>query len=279
MGAALFILPVVSSAAFDKDLFYGLQLDAQVSEMQELLIDEGVYSGPITGNFFSLTLKGVKNFQAKHSINQTGYFGPLSRAKANEILAAKGVTPSSVVSESGTPTSTPPTVISKNTNDTVTFVNALLEQVKILQQQITVLQSQQQAQTQAVQQQTQTLEQIQQNTVLTLQTPAVLAPEQVVRLGILDNDEQTETKTVNVYLDSMPPAEQKNISRYLLPWKARYATRCVASGNWNGEKPVEGSETVVLDRTQPQEYTFTLTCTNDFGSSVTRNVNISVLAR
>lgn len=87
MGVLLF--PAVSFAAFDLDLRYG-SAGAEVFELQEFLTAEGVYTGPITGNFYSLTLAGVKAFQTRESVQPvSGFFGPLTRAKANALLAVE----------------------------------------------------------------------------------------------------------------------------------------------------------------------------------------------
>jgi peptidoglycan hydrolase-like protein with peptidoglycan-binding domain len=80
------LVPGVSFAAFDTNLSYGAR-SPKVLELQEFLTDQGVYSGPITGNFFTLTLSAVKAFQTKNSISPvSGFFGPLTRAKANSLL-------------------------------------------------------------------------------------------------------------------------------------------------------------------------------------------------
>ncbi len=71
---------------FTKDLLYGMTGSDQVIQLQKFLTDQKLYSGPITGNFYSLTKKAVIAFQKAHGINGTGYFGPLARAKANQIL-------------------------------------------------------------------------------------------------------------------------------------------------------------------------------------------------
>ena len=77
----------ISSASFDKDLFYGINNDPQVLELQEFLTSEGLYSGPITGNYYSLTVQAVKNFQEREDIKPVaGYFGSLTREKANQFL-------------------------------------------------------------------------------------------------------------------------------------------------------------------------------------------------
>jgi len=165
---------------FSKDLYFGIQNDSEVTKLQEFLTSEGVYSGPITGNFFSLTLKAVKDYQTREGISPAaGYFGPISRAKANTGLSTQiEASNAQAVSETGT-TPTPPIVL-KTTTDIVntmqTQLDALLQQVALLQQQLQTQQQTQQTvqnlQTQ-VAQQTQTLQQIQQNT--TPSTPAIPA--------------------------------------------------------------------------------------------------------
>jgi len=155
---------------FDQDLYYSMQESNDVKELQEFLTDNNFYSGPITGNFFSLTLAGVKRFQSANFITPlSGYFGPKSRGKANEILAQAGISKGQVVTETGTitPVSIAP---AKTTND---IVNSLIEQIKILQQQLVLLQQQQatlQQQNQQITQQTQTLQHIQQQTATPQQT-------------------------------------------------------------------------------------------------------------
>ncbi|MBI2053444.1 MAG: peptidoglycan-binding protein [Candidatus Sungbacteria bacterium] len=75
---------------FDRDLYYGMRKDPDVSNLQEFLIDQGFLTGSPTGNFFLLTRKAVQGFQKAHSLRATGYFGPLSRTVANKILAGTG---------------------------------------------------------------------------------------------------------------------------------------------------------------------------------------------
>lgn len=81
-----FLIPSVSFANFDNNLKYGSKGDS-VTELQEFLTNGGWYSGPVTGNFYSLTLAGVKRFQTANSLPITGYFGPMSRAVAVDLLA------------------------------------------------------------------------------------------------------------------------------------------------------------------------------------------------
>ncbi|MEK7082680.1 MAG: peptidoglycan-binding protein, partial [Patescibacteria group bacterium] len=73
-----------------RDLYYGLRNDPDVSNLQEFLIDQGFLKGVQTGNYFLLTQKAVQQFQSAHSLRPTGYFGPLTRAVANKILAGSG---------------------------------------------------------------------------------------------------------------------------------------------------------------------------------------------
>lgn len=86
--AVILFIPSVSSGAFDTNLSYGSS-GPKVLELQEFLTAQGVYSGPITGNFYSLTLAGVKSLQIKLGVSPTsGFFGPLTRTSANAILTA-----------------------------------------------------------------------------------------------------------------------------------------------------------------------------------------------
>ena len=160
----IFLFPVVASAAvFDRDLYYGIQSDPDVTKLQEFLTDQNVYSGSITGNFFSLTLAGVRAFQQKENISPTaGYFGPLTRARANQ-LAGIEITASdeqSIAETGTTPPIPPPSTIQQQ-------LDAVLQQVVLLQQQLASMQrleAKVQEQTGIIQQQQQILQQIQQNT-------------------------------------------------------------------------------------------------------------------
>ena len=83
--------PVIT---FDRDLYFGLRNDSDVSNFQEFLTDQGLYTGSISGNFFILTRSAVKKFQAAHGLKPTGYVGPLTRAIANEIVTGSETPPS-----------------------------------------------------------------------------------------------------------------------------------------------------------------------------------------
>lgn len=101
------LLPATSLAAFDTNLRYGSS-GAEVLELQEFLTAQGVYNGPITGNFFSLTLAGVKAFQSREGITPvSGFFGPLTRMEANGILNIE-------LADSDTEASSTPKVITSN---------------------------------------------------------------------------------------------------------------------------------------------------------------------
>ena len=87
-----FLLPLLSYASFDKDLRYGLVNDDDVRSLQTFLTDQGIYTGPINGNYFSLTKKAVASFQDTEGIlPATGYFGTKSRADANQLLEGSGL--------------------------------------------------------------------------------------------------------------------------------------------------------------------------------------------
>lgn len=79
----------ISCQKFEENLFYGLKNDERVKCLQEFLRNQGpaIYpEGLVTGNFLTLTEAAVRRYQAKKSIIQTGYFGPLTRASANNEL-------------------------------------------------------------------------------------------------------------------------------------------------------------------------------------------------
>lgn len=69
--------------AFNVSLKYG-DSGAEVVRLQEFLVNQGfLKSSLVTGNFFSLTGNAVKEFQKANGIDQTGFFGPLTRSAAN----------------------------------------------------------------------------------------------------------------------------------------------------------------------------------------------------
>lgn len=72
--------------AFDANLSFGAK-GATVVALQQFLTTEGVLdAGNVTGYFGKLTLAAVKRFQIQNGISPaSGYFGPLTRAKANAV--------------------------------------------------------------------------------------------------------------------------------------------------------------------------------------------------
>ncbi|MDD2696660.1 MAG: peptidoglycan-binding domain-containing protein [Candidatus Pacebacteria bacterium] len=88
----------VGCQSFNNDLYYGMTNNLEVRCLQQFLKDQGsdIYSGGlVTGNFLSLTQTAVIRFQEKYAseiLNPlnlekgTGYFGSLSRQKANTLL-------------------------------------------------------------------------------------------------------------------------------------------------------------------------------------------------
>jgi len=162
---------------FNRDLSFGSQQDSDVTKLQEFLSDEGLYSGPITGNFFSLTLKAVKAFQTREGITPAaGYFGPKTRTRASELLGTQAQS-SNQQAVTGTGQAVTQSVASQNTNSSVgantiqSQLQTLLSQISLLQQQLQIQQQTQQSisdiqsqvnqQNQIIQQQQQTLQQIQ----------------------------------------------------------------------------------------------------------------------
>ncbi len=57
---------------------------ADVTALQNFLISQKFFSGPISGYFGSLTFAAVKKFQKAHNLSQVGTVGPLTRALLNQ---------------------------------------------------------------------------------------------------------------------------------------------------------------------------------------------------
>ncbi|GEM_PF-2442410 len=78
-------LPAVTFAAFDHDLYFGTK-NQEVIKLQDFLKSQTLYSGPVTGGFFSLTKEAVQRFQQREGIvPASGYFGPVTRKHANAV--------------------------------------------------------------------------------------------------------------------------------------------------------------------------------------------------
>lgn len=87
------LIPAVARASFDQDLKFG-STGAGVAELQNFLKQEPkIYpEGIVSGYYGNLTRKAVMRFQEKHGISPaSGYFGPLTRAKAFSLNSAKPV--------------------------------------------------------------------------------------------------------------------------------------------------------------------------------------------
>jgi|GEM_PF-2067518 len=92
-GAA--VPPIVSATAispeassgitFTKDLFRGVT-GSEVRALQQALSQLGLYDAEVTGEFFDATRAAVIEFQKQHGIPATGYVGPATRQKLNELF-------------------------------------------------------------------------------------------------------------------------------------------------------------------------------------------------
>lgn len=79
----------LSCVTFENNLYQGVGRSDEVMCLQQFLKNQGsdIYpEGYITGTFGSMTQAAVKRFQEKYGIAGTGYVGPLTRAKINELL-------------------------------------------------------------------------------------------------------------------------------------------------------------------------------------------------
>jgi len=80
----------LSCGKFYNDLYFGLENNSEVSCLQRFLLSQAsdIYpEGLISGNYFGLTKAAVIKYQAKNSLPQTGYFGPLTRSLVNNQLS------------------------------------------------------------------------------------------------------------------------------------------------------------------------------------------------
>lgn len=104
LAGVLLLLPSLTMALepFNKDLRYGMVKNAEVKRMQEFLRDEGLYTGPITGNYYALTRDAVRKYQKNNGIKATGLFDKVTRSKVNEgmVVVSEEVPPTPVVDSS-----------------------------------------------------------------------------------------------------------------------------------------------------------------------------------
>ncbi len=83
--------PDTFSGVFVSNLRLGSRGD-EVTALQNKLTTEGVYSGPITGYFGSLTQTAVKAYQLKKGLQQDGMVGPATREALNSSVTSTGTT-------------------------------------------------------------------------------------------------------------------------------------------------------------------------------------------
>lgn len=79
----------LSCGTIDNNLYQGVGRSSEVMCLQQFLKNQGadIYpEGYITGTFGSMTQAAVKRFQEKYGIANTGFVGPLTRAKINGLL-------------------------------------------------------------------------------------------------------------------------------------------------------------------------------------------------
>lgn len=82
--------PASAQTFFTKYVRYGLRGSSEVELIQEFLADEGLYAGPISGNFLIQTLKAIRKFQKREKIKPvTGIWDRKTRKTANKIVAEK----------------------------------------------------------------------------------------------------------------------------------------------------------------------------------------------
>ena len=85
---ALFVPTFAFASTFSRNLSYGTT-GTDVSQLQQFLADEGLYSAPVTAYFGSLTKNAVIAFQEQEGITPaSGYFGITTRIDANTIIAS-----------------------------------------------------------------------------------------------------------------------------------------------------------------------------------------------
>ena len=120
------VLGATTRYVFLRNLSFGMTAP-DVKELQKRMIEEGTYSGDVTGYYGRLTSLAVKEYQSRHGIPQTGNMGPKTRSALNEEGSVLG---ESTVSTSGT-------VLTQE--ERVSRIKQLLERVLELQKQLLAL--------------------------------------------------------------------------------------------------------------------------------------------
>ena len=169
------LLPVFSYADFQVNLKYGAKGD-EVRELQEFLISEGHLTGTATGNFYSLTVKAVKEFQRVNNLPVTGYFGSMSRDIANRILAIDA--DNTELQELGSITAPVDTTLDKKIEDLnkkIEQQNAIIQEQRQTQAQTNVILEQIKTNTNKMPEQTQPSQPVVQPTP-SIPTPPIIEP-------------------------------------------------------------------------------------------------------
>ncbi len=277
---AVSFIPMVTHASFDASLRYGAKGKA-VTELQEFLAQQKLYSGPITGNFYSMTLKAVTAFQKQEKLPSTGYVGPLTREKMKLYTKEK-----MNIQESEKPI--PPAdipYISFPTNAQI--ITKTDDQTKILQDQLTKQQAQNDLLKRQIEYQKHTqrkieesLNKIEQNTrsIPTLNAPPVQPPPSVTLKAFAPNKngkvltiKSTEKITIDINIGN-PNANNLNPGY-----------TCIKFGDWQGQiVPVDHNESSAQDSNLDfsklitgGNKTFGVTCSNSAGSK-TDSVTIDI---
>lgn len=243
---------------FERDLNFGVQNNSDVTKLQEFLTEQGIYSGPITGNFFSLTLKAVKNFQIREGISPAaGYFGPKTRTRASALLDPQ-ITASNqqAIGETGSV----PTQQASTQNS-----NAILQaQIDILIKQLAQLQQQTQTQ-QNIQNQPTQQYQAPQQTVVTPSNNSTPSQIQIPPAITQTQSSQTlpsviqEKPEITITLTSDLPR-----ASYVINWIATNADYCELPGLRTNKFSSQGSITV----TPKIPTTYSVSCNNAAGTSL-----------
>ncbi len=89
-GSGVATLPTTTTAtapsviAYKFVNFIGMgSTGTDVTQLQQRLTTDGIYTGPINGHFGALTQAAVKKYQKLHGLSQFGYVGPGTRALLN----------------------------------------------------------------------------------------------------------------------------------------------------------------------------------------------------
>ncbi len=179
---SLFLLTAANAAEFNNNLKFGSKGN-DVKKLQEFLAEQELYSGPITGNFFSLTLKSVKAFQTREHISPvSGFFGVLTRTKVNQILDEQLVESEAEGLMNQSATTTDPTL-----GD---VVNKLQDQINATKEQSQALQN--------------SLNQIASNTQSALDVQRAATDAEAARLRAIELAKQAQDARNQAALDRLP---------------------------------------------------------------------------